>query len=108
VLLISLILGASGDDLGGNTVLPFATGWVKGTIELVHSDRLGVEHMIVGLDEVLLTGKSSLGSGEYFIASSLTATSGSDNHETMSNYSRIVELEHFLNKGRNGLHVHLL
>ena len=59
----------------------------------------------MSLLEVFLASKRCLSFGQDFVTLSLATTGRSNDHETMSYDSGIIELEDFLNKHWNGLNM---
>ena len=106
MLVIRLILGTRGNDLLSDTISPFTGSEIHGTIELVHSDGLGVQDVMVSLLIIFLSSKSGLSCSEDLVVSGLTTTGRSNDHETMSNNGRVEKLENFLSEGLNWLDMH--
>ena len=60
--------------------------------------------MVVGLDESTFTIKSSLSISKHLVTGSLATAGRSDKHEAVTNDSRIVKLEDFVDEGFGGHH----
>jgi hypothetical protein len=96
-------LGGYSHDLGCETIGPLLRDKVDLTIKFTHRDGLRVENLLVDNLETSIGMVSISQSGhdvsKHLIASSLTATSRSDKHNTETHIESLVKENNFLHEG---------
>jgi hypothetical protein len=100
------------DDNSQHTISPLVSGFIKVTVELILPDTLGVHHLHLNLEEVLVLGLLLMDAShsvfEDLDGVTLTSEGLSNHHESMANLDHIKELEGLLDKGLFRLEVHVL
>jgi len=102
-----LVLGAVLHNLSKDSILPFSCLGIKVTIELSHEDRFGVQNVVVDLFEVGKVSDGSHSVSESLVVRGLSSTSGSNDHESVTNLNCIVKLDGLVQEGLNRLLVEI-
>jgi hypothetical protein len=80
MLVCALVFRAISDNSGSDTIHPFVSGGIHGTIELLHSDSLGVQDVIMSDFIFSLMLESGLSVSQHLIVHSLATTAWADKH----------------------------
>jgi hypothetical protein len=107
VLVSCLIFDAIEHNFHKDSVSPFLSRGVGKAIHLVLGNRFGVQTIYMHFLVMLCLTESRKSVLQDFIIASFTCSSWSHYHETMSNYSSIVQLKRFCDEMLNVLQVEL-
>ena len=80
------------NKLSQNTILPFGCLGVRETIQLVHSNRFGIQNPCPNFFIKLFILQRSHSSLKNFITASFTATSWTYQHQSVTNLHNIIQL----------------